>query len=380
MHDIVRRTGILAACFAVALLTVSPAAAQEDLEDWQRAELRSLLEAIQAALAGRIVPTGDPFEFRADFLKGTDGNAYVPFTLSIDPDMVDTPALSLYLFVVEPGESEAVFEDAYFASVTSSGGEPIRLSRAFAVPGGEYDVYVAIRESSRDLAPDENRPGGEDRARIDEYCGGLFPDDLGSRFACQEQEYLAHRLQRRPRLSFDESEEAAAMMMLRTRVDVPDLWNGQLQLSSIIVPEVVEPLAAPLTPEEQVLSPYSLGTTRIIPKFDSAFGKRAELSLIFLVYNPGIADGSKPDITIEYTFHRREPGGEEYFNRTNPQQFNGQTLPPDFDVTLGHQLVAGQTVPLSLFPAGDYRLEIKVADNANSTEIIENVMFSVLET
>ena len=379
MNDIVRRTRVLTACAAVALLAVAPAAAQDDLEDWQRAELRSMLDAIEAATDGRIVPVGDPFEFRPDFLKGTDGDAYVPFTLMVDPDRIDTSSVSMYLYVVEAGDTDPVFEDAYFADV-ESGGESIRISRAFAVPGGAYDVYIVLRESSRDLAPEGNPPGDRDRARIDEYCGGLFAEDLSRRFACQEQEYLAYRLQRRPRLSYDADEDSATMMMLRARVDVPDLWNSQLQLSSVIVPELVEPLSAPLTPDEQILSPYSLGTTRIVPKLDEAFGKQAELSLIFLVYNPGLADGSKPDITIEYSFHQRTDAGESYFNRTNPQEFNGQTLPPGFDLTLGHQIVAGQTVPLSLFPAGDYRLEIKVTDNTNSAEIIENVMFTVLES
>lgn len=381
MNHITRPLRILAACAASALLAAAPVAAQDDLEDWQRDELRLMLEAIQAGLDGRIEPVSEPFGFRADFLKGTDGNAYVPFTLSIDPASVDEPTLAMYLYVVEPGRADAVFEDAFFANAASGGGEPIRISRAFAVPGGAYDVYVVLRESSEDLAPDDNRPGEQDRERIDQYCGEQFPQDLSMRFACQEQEYRAYRLQRRPRLSFDANEERATMMMLRTRVDVPDLWDGRLQVSSIILPEVVEPLQAPLTPEEQITSPYSLGTTRIVPKFGQDFGKQAELSPIFLVYNPGIADdGSKPDITIEYAFHTRTDGGEEYFNRTNPQQFNGQTLPPGFDLTLGHQIIAGQTVPLSLFPAGDYRLEIKVIDNTNSAEIIENVMFTVLES
>ena len=380
MNDIVRRTRVLTACVAVSLFAAAPAAAQNDLEDWQRAELRAMLDVIEAAVDGRIVPVDEPFEFRPDFLKGTDGNAYVPFTLSVDPARVDTSTLSMYLYVVEAGDDEAVFEDAFFADAESVGGGPIRISRAFAVPGGPYDVYIVLRESARDLAPEGNPPGDRDRARIDEYCGGLYPDDLSGRFACQEQEYLAYRLQRRPRLSYDADEEGATMMMLRARVDVPDLWNEQLQLSSVIVPELVEPLSAPLTPDEQILSPYSLGTTRIVPKLDQDFGKQAELSLIFLVYNPGLADRSKPNITIEYTFHQRTAGGESYFNRTNPQEFNGQTLPPGFDLTLGHQIVAGQTVPLSLFPAGDYRLEIKVTDNTNSAEIIENVLFTVLES
>ena len=41
---------------------------------------------------------------------------------------------------------------------------------------------------------------------------------------------------------------------------------------------------------------------------------------------------------------------------------NATTLPPAFDMSLGHQLQTGQAVPLASFPAGDYRLEIKVTD------------------
>ena len=331
MNDTVRRTRVLAACVSIAALaTVLPVTASaQDLEDWQRDELRGLLDAIDSAVEGEIVPEADPFELRPDFLKGTDGNIYVPFTLMIDPAKVESPMLSMYLFVAPPGEDEAIFEDVHFANVNAGGDEPIEISRAFTAPGGSYDVYVALQQSM-----------GEE----------------------------------------SDEDERGPIMLLRERVEIPDLWDGRLQLSSIIVPEVVEPLAAPLTPDEQMLSPYSLGTTRIVPKFDEDFGKQAELSLIFLVYNPGLADGSKPNITIEYTFHVRSAGGEQYFNRTNPQEFNNQTLPPAFDVTLGHQIVAGQTVPLSLFPAGDYRLEIKVTDNTNSAEIIENVMFTVLES
>ena len=331
MNAIARRTRVLAACAAVALLTtvLPPATEAQDLEDWQRDELRGLLGAINAAVEGEIVPEADPFELHPDFLKGTDGNIYVPFTLMIDPAKVDSPMVSMYLYIAPPGEEEPVFEDVHFAAVNAEGDGPIQISRAFTAPGGSHDVYVALQQS------------------------------LGEE---------------------SDEDERGPILLLRERVEIPDLWDGRLQLSSIIVPEVVEPLAAPLTPDEQMLSPYSLGTTRIVPKFDEDFPKQAELSLIFLVYNPGLVDGSKPDITIEYTFHLRTSGGEEYFNRTNPQQFNGQTLPPAFDVTLGHQIVAGQTVPLSLFPAGDYRLEIKVTDNTNSAEIIENVMFTVLET
>ena len=390
MNHIARSLRIMTVCGVVALLTVAPSVAQDDLENWQRAELRALLDGIHAALDGRIVPDGGPFEFRADFIKATDGETYVPFTVSIDPENLDVSSLAMYVYVSDQlipvprdddDRPQPVFEYATFTEVDVVGSDPIRISRALQIPGGEYDIYVAIRESSRDLAPDENRVRPADRARIDEYCGGLFSDDLSMRFACQEQEYLAYRLQQRPRLSYSASEESATMMMLRTRVEVPDLWNGQPQLSTVILSESIEMLTEPLSPDVQERNPYTIGPFRIVPKLDADFGKRDNLSQIFFVYNTGLVDGGKPDVTIEYNFYMQTAGGEEYFNRTAPQEFNSQTLPPEFDVTLGYQVMGGQQgVNLAVFPAGDYRLEIKVTDNTDSTEIIENVMFTVLES
>ena len=87
----------------------------------------------------------------------------------------------------------------------------------------------------------------------------------------------------------------------------------------------------------------------------------------------------KPNLTIEYNFHVQGEDGEEFFNKTNPQEFNGQTLPPGFDMSLGHQIVAGQSVPLATFPAGDYRLEIMVTDNESGSSLTNDVNFSISE-
>ena len=43
----------------------------------------------------------------------------------------------------------------------------------------------------------------------------------------------------------------------------------------------------------------------------------------------------------------------------------------------GHQLVAGQSVPLASFPAGDYRLEMKVQDNISKKSVTRNINFTV---
>jgi hypothetical protein len=353
------RCQLAAAVSVLAILMVSvPAAGQDDtgesteLEDWERAELQGLVEVVGAALKGELTPIEDPFELAPSFLKGTDGNTYVPFTVTIDPGKLSGSRVAVYLYVTEHQDAvaplaesddtddtddtaaampEAVFEDAYFIDVDSEDDGVARLSRAFSAPGGDYDVYVALRDS-KGVDADDN-----DRA-------------------------------------------TATVMMLKDVVAVPDLWTPELKTSSVIVAKLVEPLSAPLSPEEQIQHPYTLGTTRIDPKHDRSFGKREELSLIMLVYNPKLTGDQMPDVSIEYNFHAKTESGEEFFNKTNPQQFNAQSLPPGFSVTLGHQIVAGQSVPLTLFPAGEYRLEILVTDNEAGTSVARNVNFTVRET
>ena len=79
MSKIARRKWVVVMCATVVLLTASSVAAQpggSDLEQWQRQELQSLVEVVSAALSGQIVPAEDPFEFRPDFLKGTERYKY----------------------------------------------------------------------------------------------------------------------------------------------------------------------------------------------------------------------------------------------------------------------------------------------------------------
>jgi hypothetical protein len=80
---------------------------------------------------------------------------------------------------------------------------------------------------------------------------------------------------------------------------------------------------------------------------------------------------------VEYRFHQKTGDTEKFFNRTQPQLFNASTLPPQFDVRAGHQVVGGQTIPLASFPEGDYRLEIKVNDKLGTKSVTREVMFTV---
>ena len=361
MNDIARRNWVATSCVAaMLLLTTSSVAAQDavELEEWQQQELESLIDVIAAAKDGQLVAQDNPFSLAASFLKGADGVTEVPFTLTIDASKVSASTVGLFLFVEEhveatPATDEeeddsdasgqpadlaaysvqllgaGVFRDADYFDVTADGAEPIYISHFFSAPGGTYDVYVAIRDSTG---------GSEDDA------------------------------------------STSTVLLLREELEVPDFWTPQLDMSSILVTDVIEPMAQPLTTEQLHQYPYSFGTLRIVPKLDRSFGKQEELAIIFFVYNAGLKDATKPDVTIEYDFHQQTADGEEFFNKTNPQQFNPETLPPDFDVTQGYQIIGGQTIPLTLFPAGDYRLAIKVTDNTSEAELMRELVFTVRET
>jgi hypothetical protein len=83
-------------------------------------------------------------------------------------------------------------------------------------------------------------------------------------------------------------------------------------------------------------------------------------------------------VQIEYNFHQKTAEGEKYFNKTAPQQLNATTLPPQFDMAAGHQLPGSLVVPLASFPAGDYRLEIKILDKPSGKTLTRDIGFSVV--
>ena len=314
--------------------------AQDAPTEAQQQEYVSLATIVGAALQGQIVPTEEPFGWANDFLKSGERTTFVPFTLSIDRTKLSTPSVAMYIFVAKRGATATVgvndalaelpmpaFEDAYHVDLgapTLDGFYEVR--RGFWAPAGDYDIYVAMSES--DVA--------------------------------------------------DGSE--ARTMMLKKQLSIPNMWSNQLATSTVIMAARIEALNELPAPDPQLTNPYTLGTMRIVPKMSTDYLTSEDLSMVFLVYNVGLAESGLPDVHVEYTFNRRGPSGDEFFNRTSPQAFNEQTLPPEFNMAAGHQLVAGQTVPLSAFPAADYRLEITVTDQTNGRSLTHNVDFTVSES
>jgi hypothetical protein len=290
-------------------------------------------------------PAAVPLTWKNDFLKATNNLIYVPFIVTLEPGKIGS-AVAGYLRVAPKGmttpppppkDAKAAkdaqqypFEDVYFIEMRAPAtGQPQRLTRAFAVPAGTYDVYLALRE----------RPTGGSPA----------------------------------------ADAPVKITVLKQELTVPNFWGNEFTTSSLILADKVEPLNGSLSPEQQRERPYVLGATEIVPATDNKFKKTEELGVIFQVYGYQMGTDGKPDVQIDYMFHQKDAaGGEKPFNKTEPQKFNAQTLPPSFDPNQGHQIVGGQMIPLASFPEGDFRLEIKVTDNKASKTLQREVLFTVV--
>ena len=323
--------------------------------DAQKKEIQDVVRFVDGVAAGQPAPNDlDLAWVREDYLKATGNKQYIPFTVTYDASKATGQTVSLYWRVVAkdaPGTATLTvpppaktdkkddkkapvaprfaYEDLNVIPVTAAQAGPARISRSFTVGGGTYDVYVLVKEATATAQAKTPPP-------------------------------------------------APKMSLIKQTVTVPDFWTPDLSTSSVIVAQRIEPLNAPLSPNEQVERPYALGMMEITPAFEMKFTKKAELSTFMLIYNPKTDAMNKPDVTVEYNFYQKPAGAaEKFFNKTNPQALNATTLPPQFDMAQGHQLQTGQAVPLASFPDGDYRLEIKVTDKLANKSLTRDINFTV---
>ncbi len=347
MSDIRSRIRRGAAVLAVVCMA-PPMAVGQQVDDTQQAErlkqardkdVQPLLQYVAEYEAGQPAPVDFPMEFTTDFLKAAGNKTYVPYTVAIEQESLDAESMILHLRVVRRDDPAATvpvdlgasdqyeYEDLHFIDLrTPIRDEPYRISRAFAVAPGVFDVYVAMVESEVE----------------------------------------------------SEVEEGVKTSVLRQRLEVPDFFDGQLTTSTLMLAEHLDRLTQPLTADEQVLRPYALGSLEISPAWRAQFAKSEVLSLFFVIYNPMVSpETNKPEVVVDYDFHQRLGDTERFFNKTNSQLFNAQTLPAQFDLALGHQLVAGQTIQLNVFGVGEYRMEVTITDKMSGQSLTRDVNFSV---
>jgi len=318
------------------------------LDKAQQQEVQTVVKIVDDVVAGQPAPSDFPMTVQFHYQKARDKRTFMPLTIAFPADQVTNSSMVYYVRVVgkaaatpavdaadktdgsqeaKKGRPEYPFEDVRFLDLKAPESGQHHVMRAISLPAGEFDVYLLMRE-------------------------------------------------RTPK---DKKAPAAKGALLKQSVTVPDYWSGELMTSSVLLSNKAEQLTAPPTEADIAANPYIFGMTRVTPSLDNKFSKKDELSIIFVIYNTAAAQGGKPDVKVEYNFYQKAGGADKFFNRTEPQVFNGTTLPPQFDAAAGHQLVGGLSIPLASFPEGEYRLEIKVIDAAagNKTKT-ENVALTIV--
>jgi hypothetical protein len=325
----------------------------------EQVEIEQLVKLVDGVMAGQSAPSDIQMTLTPFFLKSQEQRTFVPFVLNV----TGAPAAdaALYVRVVDtapaaaaapaatgttpPGQATAAaaqgktpppdpkkggrveypWDDVHFLTAAQVNAAQGKLNRVFMAPPGTYDVYIAMKER----LPEKAQKGA-----------------------------------------------VAKMGVLKTQVTVPDFWSGELTTSSVIVADNVTELKALPSPEEARERPFVFGAQELVPAADMVFTKAEQLATFFQVYNASLDPAGKPNLTLEYNFHRKEGGAEKFFNKTAPQQVNASMLPPTFDPAK-FPVPGGIEVPLASFPEGEYRLEIKVTDNVSKKVVTRDVNFTV---
>ncbi len=297
----------------------------------EQQEIEQVVKLVDGVMAGQPAPGDITMSIEPFFMKSQEARTFVPFVLSVN-NAPKTDA-ALYIRVVNPSavpdpkakKVEYPWDDIHFVPAAQLAGDAPKLYRVFMATAGTYDVYLAFKERLPEKAPKNT---------------------------------------------------VAKMGVLKTQITVPDFYNAELNTSTILVADKVNVLTVAPGPEEARERPFVFGLQELLPAPDMEFKKAEELSIFFQVYNSGLDATGKPNLTLEYEFHKTEGGAEKFFNKTNPQIVDATNLPPQFDPAK-FPVPGGITVPLASFGEGQYRLAIKITDKAANKTFTRDIKFTI---
>jgi hypothetical protein len=323
----------------------------------------AVLQKVADAAASGQAASAIPITWQTNhFLKSSGDTVYIPFSVTIDRSKVTAPSLALYVRAVNRAAAAPADAPAAAApAATPPAGAP--------APGASAGAPVAGAAQPAAAAPARPTYAWEQIYEVSELPGD---GQVARALAVTPGTYDVF-VAVKPLGGAD----AATAGVLRKELVVPTLSDTELSTSSVILLRGVEQLAAPLPADKQVENPYVINVLKLTPSLDGVFPKSGPFELMFWIYGAS-QKGGKPDVQIDYNFHTRAADGStKYFNKTAPQKLNAEGLPPEFNLTAGHQLIANLQIPLGSFPAGDYRLEIKVTDTPSGKTLTQHVDFTV---
>lgn len=156
--------------------------------------------------------------------------------------------------------------------------------------------------------------------------------------------------------------------------------RNEFGLSSVIVADQIGVRQVPYSALEQRAHPYTIGATEIQPARDAVFTPSERLAVAFQIINPMASPSGKPDVRVELRIARFTGSREEPLAALSPLTYNDTTMPAEFDVRLGHPLIAALSAPLATVPRGHYRLLITAEDRVSGSIVSDKAEFHVVGT
>jgi GWxTD domain-containing protein len=266
-----------------------------------------------------------PFDVRADFVKVTGETVLVPFTVQlknrditfVNKDGIQRGVVNIFgRFTTLTGHIAQTFEDTVQADI------PAELLAKAAEGSQVYWKAIPLRSG---------------RYRVDIVVKDVNGDRVGT---------------------------------WSKGIQVPDFADDRLEASSLIVADLMEPVAA----KNVGTGSFVIGATKVRPRVPSADGKPMKfkrdqkLNFWMQVYNLGVDDKThKPSATVEYNVVNEATNKAVIHTIESTDQMGN----------VGDQVTLQKTLSAANLDPGVYRIQIKVNDNISKQTLDPSVTFAV---
>jgi len=260
-----------------------------------------------------------PFRFRTDFVRVTEDSVLTPITI-----LMQNKDLA---FQEQEGIHRAVVN--VFGKITGITGR--------VAPGGIFEDTIS--QDIPDALFKQQLDGGSIHQKVIPLRPGLYKLDLVLKDI-----------------------HSGNVGTVSQRLQVPRFPEDKLQLSSLILADVVENL-----PPSQVGSgSFILGANKVRPNVNDDFRKDKNLNLWFQVYNLKLDEATrKPSATVEMLITKN--GREVKREIEQASELSNAAA----------QMTLSRNVPLKDFEPGEYSVQVKVTDNLTKDVIASAEKFTV---
>lgn len=395
--------------FLTALLLSAVAAAQTpQLSRADREQLQALVAATDAAAAQ---PETDDATLRLHVMRASDGSHYVAYSVA-PPAANQLPATPVAVYVrlasaraIAPQRPERSLVREWLGG-NQAAAPPVARTQGIAL--GEMPIMGPSNVERRppqtasmadltilDLERRRARERQEERERQRrlELEGRSSPpaDTLPFEDFDLNTTPNGHTIQRAMTTGPGDyflyvawTDRAAATttppVVMKKRITLPSATATELSIGSIILADGIRHRAAAYAATEQAAHPYAIGLTEILPAIDATFTDAQDLSAVFQIISPQGGDNGKPDVDVLFEIVRVAGGQELPVASLTPQNYSATTLPPEFDLRVGHPLFATVSASLGSVKRGDYRLKVLANDKVGGRTATADVAFTVTAT